>query len=109
MAAPANLTTLIKRLEAATSRLEDLTTASAGQQVVQAQSEQAAAVAAASGPTTGQPMTGTGSSAPASAAPAAPESPAFAAYEELRDGQVKSFVEAAEAVGGIVAKQVRVP
>lgn len=110
MAVPANLTTLIKRLEAATSRLEDLSAAAASQQLVANQNgapgvaQGSNANAASAGSNANMATAGT---APDTSVPlATPDRPALSAFGALIDGPVQAYVEASQALGGIVANQV---
>lgn len=83
-----SLTTLIKRLEAATSRLEDLATSS---------------VSNAAGNNLGRNSI---SVAPTSSSNAE-VSPALDAYDELIEGPLKSFLELSKTIGGPVLEQVK--
>lgn len=96
------LSTLIRRLEAATSRLEDIATSvdSTHPETVAAIStaqatiaENAAAAAAAM-------------SAPAAAAPSEPLPRSIEDFDKLINDDVKSFVTASEGIGGLVEQQV---
>ena len=95
-----SFTTLIKRLEAATSRLEDLATSTAS----------AAAVTNNLGrpPVGGQPAP-TSYSVPASNnVPDEPEVPlVLAAYDEIMENPLKNFVALSKSIGGLVEDQVR--
>lgn len=100
MAVPGNLTTLIKRLEAATSRLEDLTTASMGQNVVQAGQQSSQGGSSGVNYTSSAPP-GSGATVKAS------DAPSLSAFEDLVNGPLKGFVEGAQPIGGVVQQQVR--
>jgi len=112
------LTAVIRRLEAATSRLEDIATsaanygengsASGGQQSQGQQRD----VSAASAP----PPSGNAVSAVSTGAGAAPEKPAMAPVtpaimemDQLIDGEVENFVEAAKGLDPLVESQVSIP
>lgn len=111
------LTAVIRRLEAATSRLEDIATsaanhgesgsASGGQQ----QPSQQRDVSAASAP----PPSGNAVSAVSAGGGAAPEKPAAAPVapaimemDQLIDGEVKNFVEASKGLDPLVESQVSI-
>lgn len=99
-----NLTTLIKRLEAATSRLEDIASSTfekpAGLDAAPAaQSAPAAQAVARAAP-------------PAPAAPGAPAAPAkadvppmLAAFDALLDNELKEFLDLSKDIGGSIAEQ----
>jgi hypothetical protein len=98
------LSTLIRRLEAATSRLEDIATSvdSTHPETVAAIStaqatiaENAAAAAAAAA-----------MSAPAAATPSEPLPRSIEDFDKLINDDVKSFVTASEGIGGLVEQQV---
>lgn len=97
MAASVNLTTLIKRLEAATSRLEDL---------VPTITDPSVTTDAA------QPLSGQGPSAERALDQARSPSrhmetlpPVIDDFDAIINGQVKSFVNMSEEIGGLVAEQ----
>ncbi|KAL0264726.1 suppressor of rasval19 [Diplodia seriata] len=98
-----NLTTLIKRLEAATSRLEDIASSSFEKPSALDAAPGAQAAAAAQTPAR--------ASAPP-AAPGAPPAPAkadvppmLAAFDELLDNELKEFVSLSKQLGGPIAEQ----
>lgn len=109
MAAPSigmnNLTTLIKRLEAATSRLEDIASSS------QAFDPNAAAVggAAATGKSTSAPelpvLTESTSQTTPRATPAAPLPPALSDMDAIIENEVKAFVDASTGLDPLVSEQ----
>ncbi|KAK3045441.1 hypothetical protein LTS18_013813, partial [Coniosporium uncinatum] len=107
-----NLTTLIKRLEAATSRLEDIASSA------QTLGEQQGAAPQANGASTTDVASTT--SAPAAAAvgaastpkavssatPDEPELPqSIVDFDALINGDLKQFTNLSEQIGGIVAEQ----
>ncbi|KAL8724867.1 MAG: hypothetical protein Q9166_007696 [cf. Caloplaca sp. 2 TL-2023] len=96
-----NLTTLIKRLEAATSRLEDM--------VPQGITDQSAASnGVASLPESGLTAPGAdarGGAASSSSRTLAPLPPAIDDFDALINGDVKTFVNMSEEIGGLVAEQ----
>lgn len=87
-----NLTTLIKRLEAATSRLEDMATS-----IDSSHPSTVAAIASSAGALTDIPET--------AAPPVLP--PSIADFDKLLEQDVKAFVNASEKVGGLVEQQAR--
>lgn len=91
-----NLTTLIKRLEAATSRLEDLAT------VVPPSSASSAVVPVPS-------ISAPGAAAPAPQAPPPPPPEPLPAsveeFDELIDNEVAKYVKLSEELGGLIAEQ----
>ena len=98
-----NLQTLLKRLEAATSRLEDIAVATTPHAVLDSAPVASSAGAAANG--------GAKDSAPAltvSSPAAAATSLTLSAYQGLIDGALAAYVTASEAIGDVVAQQVRV-
>lgn len=113
-----SLSTLLKRLEAATSRLEDI--AVAQQSAPQATSP----VSSASALQPNQPLTGLGVGAVGSAvaaggspavgaraegpaqAQAEAQGPSVRAFEELREGAVAKFVSLSKELGGLIGEQV---
>lgn len=101
------LTTLIRRLEAATSRLEDIasTSQSPDQQQVAGQNVDMGAASLAQGPQGGVSKGGTREG---SAATIVKESlpPAIEEMDALIDGDVKAFVEASEGLDSLVEQQV---
>ncbi|KAI4133596.1 MAG: hypothetical protein LQ338_000108 [Usnochroma carphineum] len=95
-----NLTTLIKRLEAATSRLEDMvpamsdpTASTNGMSSLPESGLTAPAVDARGGPGTPDQQ------------PMAPLPPAIDDFDALINGDVKTFVNMSEEIGGLVAEQ----
>lgn len=112
------LTAVIRRLEAATSRLEDIATSAAnygesgaspaGQQPAQQQSRDvsAAGAPAPSGNAVSAVST-QGGGAPAKAA-TPPVAPAIMEMDELIDGEVKSFVEASKGLDPLIESQVSI-
>jgi adenylyl cyclase-associated protein len=92
-----SLTTLIKRLEAATSRLEDLATSSASSAAVANRSSVG-----------GQPAASSLVSSQSSDAAVGGEAlPALAAYDELIEGPLKNYLELSKAIGDLVENQVK--
>jgi adenylyl cyclase-associated protein len=97
---PNVLTTVIRRLEAATSRLEDIASTSVGFD------------AAASGQTTG---TGAGAGTPApstqseAVTPKAADSlpPSIQAFDKLLDKELKEWLELSAKLGDVINDQVR--
>ncbi|KAI4193208.1 MAG: hypothetical protein LQ346_003987 [Caloplaca aetnensis] len=95
-----NLTTLIKRLEAATSRLEDM--------VPSISDPSASANGVSSLPESGLTAPGGGLRGEPGAAqqqPMAPLPPAIDDFDALINGDVKTFVNMSEEIGGLVAEQ----
>ncbi|KAL8700270.1 MAG: hypothetical protein Q9201_005541 [Fulgogasparrea decipioides] len=95
-----NLTTLIKRLEAATSRLEDM--------VPTIQDPSAASNGVASLPESGLTAPGAEARGRLASSPKlapAPLPPAIDAFDALINGDVKTFVNMSEEIGGLVAEQ----
>merc|ERR1712000_743923 len=91
-----NLTTLIKRLEAATSRLEDIATSVDG----------------SLGPTNGVPAAAGAASTEVAATPeaAAPPEPLpkfVEAFDQIIEEDIVAFVQAAEKIGGLVEQQAK--
>nr|KAK5444694.1 suppressor of rasval19 [Exophiala xenobiotica] len=92
-----NLTTLIKRLEAATSRLEDIATSVDGSLP----------------PTNGVPAAGAAGSTesvatPEAAAPPPEPLPKFVeAFDQIIEEDIAAFVQAAEKIGGLVEQQAK--
>ncbi|KAL9039763.1 MAG: hypothetical protein Q9180_002336 [Flavoplaca navasiana] len=100
MASMNNLTTLIKRLEAATSRLEDM--------VPTMNDPSATSNGIASLPESGLTAHGAdarGGAASPSQQAAAPLPPAIDDFDALINGDVKTFVNMSEEIGGLVAEQ----
>lgn len=98
-----SLTTILKRLEAATSRLEDLAVSQAG-------SVPAAGVGGgAGGPASAVSATTIGQPSPTSAVDnirSADQSPAVKDFDALRQNALKQYVTLSNQLGGITAKQV---
>ncbi|KIW93537.1 uncharacterized protein Z519_06142 [Cladophialophora bantiana CBS 173.52] len=92
-----NLTTLIKRLEAATSRLEDIATAIDGPGATVANG-----VAGALSP----PSTSAGTPEQA-AAPPEPLPKSVEAFNQIIEEDVVAFVKASEKIGGLVGEQAK--
>ncbi|KAL8653381.1 MAG: hypothetical protein Q9210_002131 [Variospora velana] len=95
-----NLTTLIKRLEAATSRLEDM--------VPSISDPSASANGVASLPESGLTAPGAdiqGGPGTPRQQPIAPLPPAIDDFDALINGDVKTFVNMSEEIGGLVAEQ----
>jgi|SRR6266542_2619683 len=89
------LTTLIKRLEAATSRLEDLGASSSAANNLGRNS------------VGGQPAAPSLVSSQSNDAVVGGEvPPALAAYDELIEGPLKTFLELSKVIGGLVEDQV---
>lgn len=96
-----NLTTLIKRLEAATSRLEDMAMTLDDPNSPKHTSPSAAPAPAPAPPEPPKP-------APAPVAPAAaPIPPQIEDFDELIKNDVRNFVELGEKVGGLVDEQAK--
>ncbi|CAG8436795.1 22196_t:CDS:2 [Rhizophagus irregularis] len=93
-----SLTTLIKRLEAATSRLEDLASSSASSAAVSNNLSRNSVG--------GQPAAVSSQNNDAIVSGEVP--PALAAYDELIEGPLKNFLELSKAVGGLVEDQSHV-
>lgn len=93
-----NLTTLIKRLEAATSRLEDMATS-----IDSSHPSTVAAISSSVGAYT-DPSTAT---PPSDAQSAEPLPPSIEDFDKLLDQHVKAFLKASEEVGGLVEQQAR--
>lgn len=89
-----SLSTLIKRLEAATSRLEDIA-------LTQTPAPRAGAAVASS------------TSVPAVVSAPAPDvvvvSPSVGAFQDVIDGALANYLKLSEGVGGLVAEQVSLP
>lgn len=89
-----SLSTLIKRLEAATSRLEDIA-------LTQTPAPRAGAAVASSAP------------APVAVAAPAPDvvvvRPSVGAFQDVIDGALANYLKLSEGLGGLVAEQVRLP
>jgi adenylyl cyclase-associated protein len=92
-----SLTTLIKRLEAATSRLEDLASSSASSAAVSNNLSRNSVG--------GQPTVVSSQNNDAIVGGEVP--PALAAYDELIEGPLKNFLEISKAIGGLVEDQVK--
>ncbi|KAJ9630049.1 suppressor of rasval19 [Knufia peltigerae] len=101
MAAPGNmnnLTTLIKRLEAATSRLEDIAISVEGP--LSSSNGVPAASAATSTPAVASPE-------PAAAAAPEPLPKSVEAFDEIIEQDIDGFVQAAGKIGGLVEQQAK--
>lgn len=100
-----NLTTLIKRLEAATSRLEDIASSSTSFEALDNGKIGQGNAPRASAPNL-PGTTVTGSPAVEAPKPAAPElPPAIQEMDELIEGEVKKFVEASKGIDPLVEGQ----
>lgn len=104
------LTTLIRRLEAATSRLEDIASASQAPEPQSSSSVPVPSPNAAIPPSSSAPNLPTTAShnaaAPAPAAPKAAEAPAsVAAYDEDVEPEVQKFVDASNGIDKLVQEQ----
>jgi adenylyl cyclase-associated protein len=97
-----SLTTLIKRLEAATSRLEDLADATADPEATQSGLGAGNKAGSASAP---PPKPGNSSPPPTIAEPLPP---AITGYDTFLNGDVKTFVAISQNLGGLVAEQVTI-
>ncbi|KAI5785020.1 adenylate cyclase associated N terminal-domain-containing protein [Peziza echinospora] len=103
-----NLTTLIKRLEAATSRLEDLASIPSGV------SSTIATPKADAGSTTSILSSGVTTTKPTPAPPAAPspvaqaEPQAVLDYDAIINGEMKKYLELSSEIGGPVAEQSKI-
>ncbi|KAI7056238.1 hypothetical protein KC352_g44409, partial [Hortaea werneckii] len=105
-----NLTTLIKRLEAATSRLEDIAASSHAPDAQSTSSHPApspnAAVAASS---SAPDLTSAGSKDAPTSVPAASKAadtpPTVAAYDESIEPEVEKFLEASKGIDNLVEEQ----
>jgi len=97
------LSTLIRRLEAATSRLEDIATSvdSTHPETVAAISTAQATIAENAAAAAAAAM-----STPAAAAPSEPLPRSIEDFDKLINDDVKSFVTASEGIGGLVEQQV---
>jgi adenylyl cyclase-associated protein len=90
--------THVNRLEAATSRLEDIAVAQQSQQLV----------ANVAGPSAGPPPAGAATSAPTDASSAPSQDDAkVQGFKELVDGPLKKYSDLSNEIGGLVAEQVR--
>ena len=92
---------MITRLEAATSRLEDIASTTLENQSVPNGIPPVAASAAAAVP----PSQAQAQSAPKQAPPP-PLPPSIEAFDDLINNEIKSFVDLSEAIGGLLAEQV---
>lgn len=113
-ASPTLLTSLIHRLEAATSRLEDIASSAQTLGEEQGAAPQANGASTTAASTTNAPpaaaVTGAAGTpkAASSAAPAEPEIPqSIQDFDALIKGELKQFTDLSEQIGGIVAEQVR--
>jgi adenylyl cyclase-associated protein len=90
--------THVNRLEAATSRLEDIAVAQQSQQLV----------ANVAGPSAGPPSAVAAASAPTVASSAPSQDDArVQGFKELVDGPLKKYSDLSNEIGGLVAEQVR--
>ncbi|KAL9595485.1 MAG: hypothetical protein Q9219_006414 [cf. Caloplaca sp. 3 TL-2023] len=96
-----NLTTLIKRLEAATSRLEDMVPMTSDPSA----SARGVALLPESGLTAPGVDVRTGASSSQTQLAVAPLPPAIDDFDALINGDVKTFVNMSEEIGGLVAEQ----
>ena len=95
-----SFTTLIKRLEAATSRLEDLATSTASAATVTNNLGRS--------PVGGQPAPASYSVPASNNVPDELEVPlVLAAYDEIIENPLKNFVALSKSIGGLVEDQVR--
>lgn len=99
------LTLLVRRLEAATSRLEDMASSAVPDHADggQAASKGVVAPSASAPELPGLPMQ---SSIPETSAPAESSPPAIAAMDELIDGDVKKFTSLAQELDSTISEQV---
>ena len=98
------------RLEAATSRLEDIALAQQSQQTIgHIPGPSALPAAAAAAPTA--PQAGTAAAAPSAGAAAeskaSNDTPAISAFKELLAGPLDKYASLSNEIGGVVAEQVR--
>ncbi|KAI6914060.1 hypothetical protein KC348_g12309, partial [Hortaea werneckii] len=105
-----NLTTLIKRLEAATSRLEDIAASSHAPDAQSTSSHPAPSPNAAVATSSSAPdLTSAGSKDATSSAPAASKAadtpPTVAAYDESIEPEVEKFLEASKGIDNLVEEQ----
>lgn len=91
---PLTLPTLLKRLEAATSRLEDIAMAQA-----------ASGGTASHGAATSHPLLAPAPPAAAFVTPSAQVSPAVAKFEDLLDGPLENYLKLSNVLGGLVSEQ----
>ncbi|CAO1617062.1 unnamed protein product [Sympodiomycopsis kandeliae] len=100
-----SIATILKRLEAATSRLEDLAaTPSGGDHNAGIGAPYGSGVASSTSAATLAPS----ASGPVAAAESEPaDSPAVSAWDDYLDHQLKEYVELSEKVGGLVATQAQ--
>ncbi|KAI7092873.1 hypothetical protein KC316_g21849, partial [Hortaea werneckii] len=101
-----NLTTLIKRLEAATSRLEDIAASSQTQDAQSTSSHPAPSPNAAVATSSSAPdLTSAGSKDAPTSAPAASKAastpPTVAAYDESIEPEVEKFLEASKGIDNL--------
>jgi adenylyl cyclase-associated protein len=95
------LSTLIRRLEAATSRLEDIATS-----VDSTHPETVAAISTAQATIAENAAAAAALSAPDAAAPSEPLPRSIEDFDKLINDDVKSFVTESEGIGGLVEQQV---
>jgi adenylyl cyclase-associated protein len=97
IAAPiSRLTGIYRRLEAATSRLEDMATS--------VDSSHSSTVAVMSG-SAAPPVNPSSTPSPAKTPAPEPLPPSIEDFENLMDNEVKAFVRASEKIGGLVEQQ----
>ena len=84
------LTTVIRRLEAATSRLEDIASTSVGFDVTSSQLSGASA----------------GAGATKEASPAASLPPSIQAFDALQNNELKAWLDLSASLGDVIDKQV---
>ncbi|KAK3076133.1 hypothetical protein LTS18_013834, partial [Coniosporium uncinatum] len=111
-ASATSLTSLIHRLEAATSRLEDIASSAQvlGEQQGAAPQANGASTTAAASTTSAPAAAAVGAaSTPKAASSAAPDEPelpqSIADFDALINGDLKQFTDLSEQIGGIVAEQ----
>jgi len=107
------LTSVIRRLEAATSRLEDIATSAAnygengGSSGGQQQTQSRDVSAASAPPPSGNPVSAVSPRGSVPETPAIPPvSPAIMEMDQLIDGEVQNFVEASKGLDPLVESQV---
>nr|CAG8594319.1 6968_t:CDS:2 [Entrophospora candida] len=100
-----SLTTLIKRLEAATSRLEDLATTGSSNSTSSATAPASTTTIGGQQPTTTTLVTSTTNNNDNDTKNEVKLTPALSAYDELIEGPLKNFLELSKTIGGLVEDQ----
>ena len=97
------LTRLVSRLEAATSRLEDIASSAASFEAASSESP----LASISAPSTAKPIGASSQNLAPTASKTAPTPPAIEDFDSLVTGDVKAYLDLSQELGGPIAEQVR--